>query len=99
MVRELDLSKITLRLVEEVDKKGEGDTEHIKAKLTGDTLSVLRQALVSPFGLNAEVHLLTDLVYSYATHFEGQEWPREQDHSQPQIHPRQDEARSRRVCQ
>ncbi|TKX22695.1 C2 domain-containing protein 2 [Elsinoe australis] len=48
MVRELDLSKITLRLVEEVDKKGEGDTEHIKAKLTGDTLSVLRQALYTP---------------------------------------------------
>ncbi|PNS15635.1 hypothetical protein CAC42_4087 [Sphaceloma murrayae] len=48
MVRELDLSKITLRLVEEVDKKGEGDTDYIKAKLTGDTLTVLRQALYTP---------------------------------------------------
>ncbi|KAG8627318.1 hypothetical protein KVT40_004801 [Elsinoe batatas] len=48
MVRELDLSKITLRLVDEIDKKGEGDDDVIKAKLTGDTLTVLRQALYTP---------------------------------------------------
>lgn len=46
MIRELDVSKITLRLVEEMDKKGEGE-EHFKAKLTGDTLQVLKQALVN----------------------------------------------------
>ena len=46
MVRELDLSKMTLRLVEEVDKKGEGKDEHIKAKLQGDTLEVLKRSLV-----------------------------------------------------
>ena len=48
MVRELDLSKITLRLVEEVDEKGDDENDrHIKAKLQGQTLDVLRQALVS----------------------------------------------------
>lgn len=46
MIRELDLSRITLRLVEEVDKKGEGDNDHIKARLVGETITVLRQALV-----------------------------------------------------
>lgn len=48
MVRELDLSRITLRLVEEVDAKGEEDSDkHVKAKLTGQTLDVLKSALVS----------------------------------------------------
>lgn len=46
MIRELDLSKITLRLVEALDNKGEDDHEkHIKAKLTGNTLDVLRRCL------------------------------------------------------
>ena len=49
MVRELDLSKITLRLVEEVDTKGDDDHDkHIKAKLTGNTLDVLRRCLYTP---------------------------------------------------
>ena len=47
MVRELDMSKITLRLVEEIDKKGEGESDHVKAKLQGETIDVLRRALVS----------------------------------------------------
>ncbi|KAI4854620.1 tricalbin [Aureobasidium sp. EXF-8845] len=49
MVRELDLSRITLRLVEEVDSKGDDDHDkHIKAKLTGQTLDVLKSALYTP---------------------------------------------------
>lgn len=49
MVRELDLSMITLRLVSEVDKKGEGrDVKNIRAKLTGSTIDVLRKALYNP---------------------------------------------------
>ncbi|THW55082.1 tricalbin [Aureobasidium pullulans] len=49
MVRELDLSRITLRLVEEVDSKGDDDHDkHIKAKLTGQTLEVLKSALYTP---------------------------------------------------
>lgn len=47
MVRELDLSRITLRLVEKADKKGEGDEEHVVAKLSGDLLPVLQRCLVS----------------------------------------------------
>lgn len=45
MVRELDISRITLRLMEKEDKKG-GDDEHVFAKLSGDTLSILQQCLV-----------------------------------------------------
>ena len=47
MVRELDVSRITLRLMEKVDKKGDGSEDHTYAKLTGQTLDVLRQGLVS----------------------------------------------------
>ncbi|KAF2186388.1 tricalbin [Zopfia rhizophila CBS 207.26] len=48
MVRELDFSKITLRLVEKIDRKGEGDEDHIIAKLTGNTLDTLRRCLYTP---------------------------------------------------
>lgn len=49
MIRELDLSKITLRLVEAIDAKGDDDNDkHIKAKLTGNTLDVLRRCLYTP---------------------------------------------------
>ena len=47
MVRELDLSRITLRLVEKQDKRGEGEEVHVAAKLQGDTLQVLQRCLVS----------------------------------------------------
>lgn len=47
MVRELDMSRMTLRLMEKVDKKGEGNEDHVYAKLTGPTIDVLRQGLVS----------------------------------------------------
>jgi Ca2+-dependent lipid-binding protein len=43
VVRELDFSKLTLRLRE----KGDKGEDHIIAKLTGDTLSTLKQCLVS----------------------------------------------------
>jgi hypothetical protein len=48
MVRELDFSKITLRIIEHIDKKGENDEDHVIAKLTGNTLDTLRRCLVSP---------------------------------------------------
>ena len=48
MVRELDMSRITLRLMDKVDKDGgEHSTENVHAKLVGDTLAVLQQCLVS----------------------------------------------------
>jgi hypothetical protein len=51
MVREIDLSRITVRLVEKIDKKGEGDEDHVLAKLSGDLLPVLQRCLVSIFFL------------------------------------------------
>ena len=46
MVRELDFSKITVRMIEHIDKKGEADEDHVIAKLTGNTLDTLRRCLV-----------------------------------------------------
>ena len=46
-VRELDVSKITLRLRAKEDKKGEGDSDATIAKLTGSTLDTLQRCLVS----------------------------------------------------
>lgn len=47
MVRELDLSRITLRLVSVPEKKGE-DAETIKAKITGPTIDTLKRCLYTP---------------------------------------------------
>lgn len=47
MVRELDLSRITLRLVDKVDKKGEEDSDNVIAKLVSDTLPILQRCFVS----------------------------------------------------
>ncbi|KAF2737672.1 tricalbin [Polyplosphaeria fusca] len=48
MVREMDFSKITLRIIEHIDKKGDGDEDHVIAKLTGNTLDTMRRALYTP---------------------------------------------------
>lgn len=49
VVRELDMSRITLRLMERSDSKGGGDAEeHAIAKLSGDTLQVLQSCLYEP---------------------------------------------------
>ncbi|MCJ1391843.1 hypothetical protein MMC18_004710 [Xylographa bjoerkii] len=49
MVRELDMSRITLRLVQKEDKKGgEQGAENVFAKLVGDTLQVLQKSLYTP---------------------------------------------------
>ncbi|KAL9130279.1 MAG: hypothetical protein Q9217_001490 [Psora testacea] len=45
MVRELDVSKITLRLKEKQDKKGEGSEDTTIAKLQGHTIDVLQRCL------------------------------------------------------
>jgi hypothetical protein len=47
MIRELDFSKITLRIIEHVDKDGDDHEDHVIAKLTGNTVDTLRRALVS----------------------------------------------------
>ena len=47
MVREVDVSRMTLRLMEKEDKKGEDNSEHVVAKLVGETLPTLQRCLVS----------------------------------------------------
>ena len=47
-VRELEMSKITLRLTQQTDSSGQKDEEHVLAKLTGETLTTLRQCLDKP---------------------------------------------------
>lgn len=46
-MRELEFSKITLRIVDKEDPKASSD-EHTVAKLTGDTLSTLQRILYNP---------------------------------------------------
>jgi Ca2+-dependent lipid-binding protein len=48
MVRELDFSKITLRIIQHLDKDGDGDDDHVVAKLTGSTIDTLRRCLYTP---------------------------------------------------
>ncbi len=48
MIREVDMSRITLRLTEKVDKTGKVDDDDIVAKLTGPTLPTLQQCLYKP---------------------------------------------------
>ncbi|MCJ1309428.1 hypothetical protein MMC25_003087 [Agyrium rufum] len=47
-IKEIDVSRIRLRLAEKEDKKGEGESEHVLAKLEGDTLPLLRRCLYKP---------------------------------------------------
>lgn len=51
MVRELDMSRITLRLVEKTEKDGKQDEDDIIAKLQGPTLLTLQQCLYKPTAL------------------------------------------------
>ena len=48
MVRELDLSRITLRLVEKVDHDGDNGEDHVEAKVVGQTYDTLRRCLHTP---------------------------------------------------
>jgi Ca2+-dependent lipid-binding protein len=58
-VRELDFSKLTLRLRQKADSRSEHSDEHIVARLSGNTLDTLKQCLVSL--------LLTLLIYRCLT--------------------------------
>lgn len=48
MVRELDLSRITLRLVSEVHESKGTEAHDIKAKIVGNTIETLRRCLYTP---------------------------------------------------
>ena len=61
-VRELDVSRITLRLMEKQDKKGGDEAgEHTIARLEGDTLSTLQRCLV---GTDLRSTLRSELILS-----------------------------------
>lgn len=47
-IRELDFSKLTLKVREKGSKPEEGDKEHTLARLTGSTLETLKQCLNNP---------------------------------------------------
>jgi len=47
-VRELEFSRITLRLVEKVEKDGDEDGDHVVATLQGQTIQVLSNCLYQP---------------------------------------------------
>lgn len=48
MIRELEFSRITLRLVEKIDKEGDDGEDHVVAKLQGQTLQTLAHCLYTP---------------------------------------------------
>ena len=61
MVREIDVSEITLRLREKSDDKGDKKDENILAKIKGNTLDGLKSALVSTTELHYQVWRLINL--------------------------------------
>jgi Ca2+-dependent lipid-binding protein len=46
-IRELEFSKLTIKVSEKTDKQGDNHKEHTLARLSGNTLDTLKQCLVS----------------------------------------------------
>jgi Ca2+-dependent lipid-binding protein len=69
-VRELDFSKITLRLREKGDSKGDEKKDSTIAKLTGSTLDTLKQCLVSD--ISGCYHLSTNQDIEQPHHSQAQ---------------------------
>ena len=73
-VRELDVSKITLRLKEKQDRKGDNDhdDDHTIAKLQGNTLDVLQKCLVrTQLSSICTMLMMTSIVQTDGTGTEG----------------------------
>lgn len=51
MVREIDMSRLTLRIVEKNEKDGKQNEDDVVAKLTGSSLQTLQQCLYKPTAL------------------------------------------------
>ena len=86
-VRELDVSKITLRLRAKEDKKGEANSDATIAKLTGSTLDTLKRCLVSsaiPSHVDPSNSWL--LVQTYRTRIERRGWFHQQGYRELEIH-------------
>jgi hypothetical protein len=69
MIRELDMSRITLRLVQHVDREGKGSENNVVAKLTGQTLQTLQRCLVSSFLFLTSQ--LTNVVHTHSARPQG----------------------------
>lgn len=99
-VRELDVSRITLRLVEKEDKKGDQESEGILAKLQGSTLDILQRCLVGFATSNLFKLLLTvDSVQTHGASAERLRWINQQNHCHFEIHTSEDAASSKRKHQ
>ena len=93
-VRELDVSKITLRLRAKEDKKGEGDSDSTIAKLTGSTLDTLQRCLVSRLiARHVALPNLLLLVQTHRARAERCRWFYQQGHREPEIYSSQDATR------
>lgn len=93
-VRELDVSKITLRLRAKEDKKGEDNSDSTIAKLTGSTLDTLQRCLVSPvFPRHVALPNLLLLVQTYRARTERRRWFHQQGYCEPEIYSSQDATR------
>ena len=90
-VRELDVSKITLRLRAKEDKKGEGNSDSTIAKLTGSTLETLQRCLVSTAVIHY-MHLSNSRhsVQTYRARTERCGWVNLQSYCELEIHSSQD---------
>ena len=55
MIRELDFSKITLRIIEHVDNDGDDNNDNVIAKLAGNTIDTLRKSLVGASSFCVEI--------------------------------------------
>lgn len=66
VVRELDFSKITIRIRQKGDSKGDEkkDRDHIIAKLTGNTLDTLKQCLVCSSPLSDKINQTLTRIFS-----------------------------------
>ena len=52
MIRELDQSKLSIRLIEQSEKEGKNDKDQYIARLGGPTLSTLQNCLVRNFPIS-----------------------------------------------
>lgn len=54
MIRELDQSKLSIRLVENTEKEGKNDDDEYIARLSGPTLFTLQNCLVRKYLISIE---------------------------------------------
>jgi len=98
-IRELEFSKLTIKISERNEKQDEGGKNHVLARLTGNTLDTLKQCLVEYLllfgGLPVESER-TDMRSTEQPHHaedEGRSWQHVLGQDQPEIRAGQDATR------